>query len=191
MTLPYGTDLAHVSTLDDVVAEVIRLFAAVSDPTPVRLGDLHNKNEDAPPRIRIIIGEGGELGGPPRISAGYVAGITERATCYIWGDPALAEGDENRAAKALGVRLINAFKRAAAGRLKGAQLTRANATKDAKYGEEYTLLIEYQWGVPEDKAIWRAASTDQTLTPRNPDKPDGDTGKVYHVDVPVIPEARP
>lgn len=177
--LGYGSDLAHVSTIDDVIVEVQRLFTAVTDPTVFILGESHDNEDGAPPRVRIVTGELGSLGGPPRL--GYVAGITEGTACYVWGDPALADGNRERAAKALGVRLINAFKRAASGRLTGASLKTVFGTKFAKYGEEVQVLLSYTWGVPKDAAIWRVPSTDQTLTPRLPDMPDGPTGKTYHV----------
>lgn len=183
----YGSDLSRISTLDDVVAYVIALFGAIipADPTDIKIGDLYNMNEGAPPRVRIVIGEGGALGPVLEVSAGQVAGITERATCYIWGDPAAADTDENRAAKALGVRLINCFKMAAVGRLKGAQLTRANKTKAAKYGEEYVLLLDYSWGVPRDKVVDAAARAlgAMSASPPDPDRPNGDTGSTFHVTV--------
>lgn len=191
----YGSNLADVSTLDDVVVYVVALFAQIdatrfaqdptSQPVDIKLGDLSNMNEGAPPRIRIVIGEGGKLGPVLEVSAGQVAGVTERATCYIWGDGTVADADENRAAKALGVRLINCLKMAAVGRLVGAQLTRANTTKVAKFGEEYTLLVEYAWGVPRDPMVDAAARAlgAMSVSPPDPDRPHGSTGAVFHVDV--------
>ena len=191
--MTYGADLSDVTTLDDVLVNVFALFAAVDPTVTLTQGDLYNANDGAPPRIHFVIGQDGKFGGVLEVGARQVGSVAERCTCYIWGDSTAADADRNRAAKALGVRTINAFKATAPGRLVGAQLTRADKTKIAKYGEEYTLAIVYSWGVPYDQAVWDAAyGTAPTPpgSPPNPDQPNGDTGATFSTGAVNLSNAR-
>ncbi len=88
---------ALVSTLADVVNAIVARFVAVGDArsasnlrgTALLIGKkyLPMSSNDAPPRIVFVLGDG-DIGGVEGlgIGKGYVAGISEELTCYVWGD---------------------------------------------------------------------------------------------------------
>lgn len=89
-----------VSTMADVLNNVVALFGAVGDlrsdthlakdgGVAVLIGKryLPMSSNDAPPRIVLVQDEeGGGWGGVPAMSSGYCGSMREAATCYVWGD---------------------------------------------------------------------------------------------------------
>jgi hypothetical protein len=164
-----------VSTLDDFMVAVQARFAAAGDPTPVLIGERWLPQFSAPPRIVFRpTKDGGNFGPPNRVGAGFIASIRETMTAYVWGDETVADGDRYRAAKALCMRLINAYRREGPGKLTGLNIARGDATAET-FGEEYQVTAAFTWNVPQDAAIWAPPTTPEP----NPDpmRPQGDTGE--------------
>jgi len=171
-----------VSTLDDVIDGVRAVFEAASmlRVTPGDgliewlIGERYDGQEGAPPRVFVLTGEDGSVGGPDRIGGGmFVAGVRERCTFLIWGAETAADGDRYRAAKDIGVDLTNALRLVAPGKIKGLQLRRPYKTDILTYGEQYRLGVEYAWNVPRRARIWNVAVTPNAAP--DPMKPNGPT----------------
>jgi hypothetical protein len=171
-----------VSTLDDVIEGVRSVLsdAGLLRVTPGDgliewlIGERYDGQHGTPPRVFVLVGEDGSVGGPDRVGAGlYVAGTKERCTFLIWGDETTADGDRYRAAKDIGIDLINALRLVAPGRLKSLTLRRPYASDINTFGEEYRLNVEYHWNVPRRARIWNVSIT-PAATP-DPMRPNGPT----------------
>lgn len=181
------------STLDDLIQAMHTRLAALGrirvEPGDGKIewlvGERYEGANGCPPRIWVYTGEDGSLGAPDRAGAGYVAGVTERCTFYLWGDETTADMDRQRAAKLLGMSVINLLRALAPGRIKGMRFTRPVKTDILTYGEELRLAVEYAWNVPRDAAIWNVAVS--PISPPDPDRPQGSTGKTVEVDTTVEP----
>jgi hypothetical protein len=176
------SDGPPVSTLDDVL-EGVRLVLSTAGylrtgnhPPGIEwlVGERYEQSEGAPPRVLVLVGEDGSVGGPGAVDAGYVAGVTERCTMLLWGDETTADGDRYRAAKQIAVTVVNALRLVAPGRLAGLTLRRPYKTDLLTYGEEYRLTFSYFWRVPRVAAIWSVPVT--PISPPDPMRPNGDTG---------------
>jgi len=178
-----------VSTLDDVLQAVHDVLGTAGylrsgdRPPGIEwlIGERYEEQEGAPPRVFCLVGEDGSVGGPGAVDANFVAGVTERCTMLLWGDETTADGDRYRAAKQLGIVLINVLRLVAPGRLSGLTLRRPYKTDLNTFGEEYRLTFEYQWRVPRVAAIWAVPVT--PLSPYDPMRPNGDTGTTFTLDV--------
>jgi hypothetical protein len=111
----------------------------------------------------------------------HVAGVKERCTFLIWGAETTADGDRYRAAKSLGIDLINALRLVAPGRLKGLTLRRPYTSDLLTFGEEYRLNVEYSWNVPRRAAIWNVAITPNA--PPDPMRPNGPGTQDFSLDL--------
>jgi hypothetical protein len=190
MTHPHGEG-PPISMLDDLLEAIRHRLEVVGalrvTPGDGRIewliGERYEQQEGAPPRIFVLLDQDGALGPPHKLGGGYIAGITERCKFLIWGAETPADGDRYRAAKAILVRLVNAIRASAPGRVKGLRITRGDTPAIVSYGEEYQLSMEYLWPVPVDARIWAVPTT--PVAPTDPDRPHGDTGNEFDVQVPA------
>jgi hypothetical protein len=189
-----------ISTLSDVLSAVVARYAAVGDqrspstPNGVALyiGErwLPQGTTDAPPRIVFVqTQDGGKVTGPPKF--GYIAGITESVRCYVWGLPNATDALRYDDAKRRVMRLLNVFRAVSPGRIVSANLQRGIDANGESYGEEYRVTLSYTWGVPIDKAIWAVPLVAPGAQPPDPDKPNGDTGKTFEIDIENMTNERP
>ncbi len=176
----------NISTLADLFGGIVALFAAVSDPTVIYVGERHLKREGKPGRI-IFVSDTGSVASMPKLSAGYVSGVSLGFTAYVWGKESSSNNDLLRyvAADALVDRLINALSVLAPGRLTPGTIQRAKDTHILTYGEEYQVRFTYSRGVARDAALWAVDMT--AVSPPDADRPQGDTGYTFEIDAAVTP----
>lgn len=179
------------SMLEDVLKHVQALYAQAGDTTVFFTGERHLESEGAPGRVIFVpVKDLSTLGPPREIGARQIGTIREAARCYVWGFEA-ADVDRYTDAHRRLMRLMAALKAAAPGRLLMGPLERGDETDIVTYGEEYRAVIGYEWAVPQDRAIARAALAlgGPPKLPPDPDRPEGDTGfsfvtKTIHREVP-------
>lgn len=193
--------LTPVSTVHDVIANVIALLTAVGDardpntnPNGIELliGERYLREEGAPPRIVFVpTTAGGRLGPPLEIGARQVGSITESVRCYVWGAETSLDVSRYDDAAARCVRLLNAFAASCSGRSTKGAFSRNAGTNIETFGEEYVVELSYTWPVPYDDEIFAAAyatAPSPALSPPNPDQPTGDTGLTFGVAVTLTNE---
>ncbi len=188
------------ATLDDVLDSVRASFSrrgrlrdVNTNPGGVEMlrGERYLRQEGAPPRV-IFVCASGNIGGPIAIGARQTASITESVRCYIWGAETDDDAGRISAARSLAMELINTFKAWAGGRLTGGSLERSIDTNVETFGEEYQLVYNYIWGVPEDEGVWADAYANAVAaSPPNPDKPNGDTGATFGIGAITLTNTRP
>lgn len=172
------------STLADVLKYIEALYAQANDSTVFFTGERHLESEGAPGRIIFLpVRDLSTLGPPRELGARQVGTIREGVRCYVWGAETTADADRYEDARRRMMRLIAAFKNSAPGRLLMGPIVRGDQTDVDTYGEEYQITIAYEWAVPNDRAIAKAAKTlgGPTILPPDPDRPEGDTGKTFVV----------
>lgn len=193
------------ATLSDVIANVIALLVTVGDADyphvsgsglmEVLIGERYLREEGAAPRIVFVQTEdGGEVGGPIELGGRQVASVTETVRCYIWG----AENTDDRLryddAKRRVMRLLNAFRATAPGRLKGARLVRGQDSNIVTYGEEFQFTIACTWPVFYDDELWAAAyaaAQSPAPSPPDPDRLDGGSGLSFATGTATLANTRP
>lgn len=190
------------STLSDVLRYVRALYAQAGllrDPSTnqggieMLTGERYRRQDGAPPRIVFEqLAKPGNVGGPLEIGARQSASVTETCLCRVWGAETTADADRYDAAKALAAQLLDGFKIAAPGRLRGAQILREDETSIETFGEEYQLLVSYTWAVPRDEQLRQAATALALVSdsPQDPDRPNGGTGLSFTPAV-VVENERP
>lgn len=189
-----GLSTATPATLSDVIRSVKLLLGPSpgvgelrdpnANPNGVEflIGERYLREEGAPPRIVLVPDTNGTIGPALAVGARQVCGITERVRCYVWGREGASGLDVDRYddARARSMRLLNAFKASASGRLRGASLVRGVDSNVETFGEEYQLTLAYTWGVPEDAAVWAAAFALLPVgSPPAPDQPQGPTANTF------------
>ncbi len=176
MTAPHGQG-PPVSTIDDFVAAVKGTLSAVGalravpsdDLIEWEEGDRYDESEGKPPRIRVLIGDAGNLGPPTKIGGGHIGSMHENARFFVWGAETTADGDRHRAAMTICLRLVNVFQKG--------RIERSSRTSILTFGEEYQINVEWIWNVPHDAAIWAVPVT--PVSPNDPAQPNGPTGKTF------------
>ena len=152
------------STLADVLGQVIDLFAAVADATPILIGKhyLEDFGAGSAPRILFVPEPRGKLG--PPIESGNAASVTHSCDFFVRGVESGDDLHRFRSAYALGDRVIGAIRRAASGRLEFGDYADASPTNVDAYGADLALSFTYQRDVPHDAAIRSvpAAAVDTT-----------------------------
>lgn len=193
-----------VSTVHDVIGNVIALLVAVGDAdyphvtgsglTELLVGERYLGEEGGANRIVFVpTAAGGQLGGPLEIGARQVGSITESVRCYVWGAETVADVSRYDDAAAKCVRLLNCFAASCPGRNTKGAFRRLAETNVVTYGEEYVVELSYTWPVPYDDQVFAAAyaaAPNPPLSPANPDQPNGSTGLTFSV-TPTLANTRP
>lgn len=183
---------ATPATLADVVRNMcgalVRLgdVAAMNDGSGgtarVFHGEEYEDQNDTPPRYVFVQNEdGGELGPALAVGARQVGSMTETLKIYVWG---AGPSDDARCddARARAMRLHNLFKAWAPGRVAGKMFERSQSPKALRLGEQVLLTYSYAQAIPEDAAVFADAYANAgTVSPPQPDQPQGDTGLTFAV----------
>jgi hypothetical protein len=190
------------TTLSDVIASVITMLVAVGEAdyphvdgsglVGIYVGERYLRQEGAPPRI-VFVRAGAQSNGGIAVGARQVGGISASVDCYIWGAEGTTDLDRLRDAEARWLRLFNAFKTCAPGRLRMRQAPRERGTNIVTYGEEFVWTVEYTYAVPYDQQIWDKAyqlAPIPAQSPPLPDKPDGETDAVFSIGTVTLENTR-
>lgn len=172
---------AQVSTLDDVLQRVRDVFQLMGDGTPIMIGAQYEREPgpSAPPRVAFIPDEQGRLGGVEKVSAGYIAkwlhGCRVRVLAAESGD----DGSRATAAKRLAFRVIAVLKALDPGHI---VLAPGNPRDTSALpvdgpGVDITFTFTYEAHIPQEQAVLRAVKQLERVSPPDPDRPQGDTGK--------------
>lgn len=183
MTAPHGQGPPR-STVADVMLSIVEHYTAVADPTVFFIGEEYLRQEGAPGRIVLVRG-GGKASGPQTFGAGNVATFAQSFTAYIWGAGAVDRLQQYTAADAMLDRYINALRKIIPGRCELRTVDPLVETHVVTFGEELQVVAVWHRPVPRDAAIWDVGVT--PVSPPDPDRPHGDTGLEYSVDVSVTP----
>lgn len=182
-----GVQKQPISTLDDLIRVVMAVFSAAKDGTPIMVGEAYKSDFGAgsPPRVLFVPEKRpGMLGGAPKVNANYLAGWSHGCTVYVRGAESGEDVGRLDAAYELADRVINAVKGASPGRV---VLAPGNPDDDSPlpqdaYGADLTFSFSFVRGVAVDPEITRALRTLGSVSPPDPDRPQGDTGNTFIVE---------
>lgn len=185
-----------VSRLPDLVRAIRGVYAALAAkgetvPT-LAYGKRYAGRDMGANTILLMRVDAGDVGGPLRTSAGYVASAPVALDAYIWSaEPTIADpvnADEiemelarDDASDVMIDRYVNVIKALASGRSEGQSITINPPGVIMAHGEKAVVRYEYARGVEQDKAVYRLDIA--AIANRNPDQPNGSTGKTFNVSV--------
>jgi hypothetical protein len=183
------------STLSDVLRYVVALYTQAGlvrtvpgDPSTgieVLIGERYDQQEGAPPRLFFRYDPRGQMGPVLELTGRDVGSWKHGCMVYAWGAETLSDLDRYDAAVALTMQARAALHIAAAARGGTVEVVRADESSLNTFGEDYSFRFEYTWSIPRDDALERAAlalgATSQS--PTDPDRPNGDTGYTFSVNV--------
>lgn len=172
---------AQVSTLDDVLQRVRDVFQIMGDGTPIMIGTQYEREPGpgAPPRVVFIPDEQGKLGAVEKVSAGYIAqwlhGCRVRVLAAESGD----DGSRAEAAKRLAFRVIAVLKALDPGHIVLAPGNPKDTSALAVDGPgvDITFTFTYVAHIPQEPAVLNAVKQLASVSPPDPDRPQGSTGK--------------
>ena len=174
--MPVAASHANPSTLADVIGQVIDLFAATGDATPILVGGhyLEAFGAGSAPRVLFVPDPrtSGRLG-PPIELGRAVASITHACDVYARAEETGDDLERFRKAYALGDKVLSALRRAGAGRLEFGAYGDGSPTKVDAYGAEIAFSFTYQRDVYHDVAIMSVPSASPDATPKRPIIPPG------------------
>lgn len=181
-----------VSTLDDLLELVRRIFAEIGDGTPVMIGKEHLEDVGAAPRVVFVpLVPGSGIGAPRQVAARLVASRIAKCTCHIRGAESGHEDTRRQATYRLSDRVVNALRAAAPGSLvlAPADSRDASPTGYEGYGFGEAFTFTFTGDIAEDEEI-RAAleAVLMAQSPVDPDRPEGDTGGTFTVTTPADPQ---
>lgn len=186
-----------ISRVVDLARSIRAVYEAIANvegiPAPtLQFSRRYVEQIHAPNRIVLVPGdvEAGEAGSAIRVSAGYVGGVITKLDAHIWGpEPVIAEDATDEfeielarveALDPMVDRYINVVKALAPGSSEGVSITvNPKGGRLLMYGELAIVRYEYTRGV-EQQRIFRRINL-ATLSPRDVDRPNGDSGKVITV----------
>jgi len=146
----------------------------------ILIGERYLKEEGAPPRL-VMVRTNGKAGGPLRVGDGNLGSWAQGFTAYLWGAETVDDATRYDAQDALADQVVNAVRRVMPGRCEISTINPLVDTNIVTFGEELQLLVRYTRSVPRDAAIWAIPTT--PISPPDPMRPQGDTGKTFQLDV--------
>lgn len=178
---------AQVSTLDDVLQRVQRVFSLMRDGTPIMVGAQYEREPGpgTPPRVVFIPDAQGRLGGVEKVSAGYVAQWLHGCRVRVLGAESGDDSSRAEAAKRLAFRVICVLRALDPGHIELAPGNPRDTSALAVDGPgvDLTFSFTYVAHVPQEQAVLRAVKQLESVSPPDPDRPQGDTGKQIVVSV--------
>lgn len=165
-----------VSWLSELLRLVESAFGQVGDATPIMVGKQYlAQGFGSGPRVLFVPDPDGKVVTPPQLSNDYVAGIRHSCEVYVRAPETGTDEERFNAAYALADRVVNALKWAGAARVTfdGQPFRDGSPSDGDAFGAELVFGFSYTRGVPKDDSIWRAAKVN-TVSPLDPDRPDGD-----------------
>lgn len=181
-----------VSSLGDVLRRVQRLFSELGDGTPILIGKQHmaEPGPGSPPRIVFVPDETGRLGKASQANAGYLATWRRGCTVNVRGAESGEEAGTLDAADQLVARVVQVLKALDPSHLaiEGEGASENSPLPVEAYGAGITFSFAYVANIPIDPATMRAARQLTAISPSDPDRPEGDTGKTFTVTTPSDPD---
>lgn len=176
-----GVQKMPVSTLGDLLRIVTAGLNGMADGLEILVGKkyLTEFGVGSPPRVLFVPEPQGKLSGPTKLNSGYLASYTHGCTAYIRGAEDGSDIGRFDSAYAICDRIINLLKWADPGHVvlgPGNPKDNSPTNVDA-YGAEIVFSFQFTRPVAEDPAVFKSPVT--PISPPNPDKPQGDTGKTF------------
>lgn len=172
-----------VSRLSDLLRLVADELGNAGDGTTYLVGKkyLAEFGAGSPPRVLFVPEVRGKLGPATKLNAGYVASMTHACTVYVRGAEDGTDMGQFDAACGLGDRVMNALKMADPGHVTLAPGNPRDESPlpDNAYGADVAFEFTYQRPVARDVAVLRPGLT--SISPPDPDRPQGGNGKTYTV----------
>jgi hypothetical protein len=190
--MPIVAETGAVSTLADVLGQVVDAFEAMADPTPILVGEMYlEAGVGADPRVVFVPETQGKVG--PAIEMGSPASIQHGCQVYVSAQASYGEGREGdiqryRDAYALGDKVIGCIAVAAAGRIEWTNYNDSSPLNTDDYGAELTFGFTYKRAVAPTPARWSLAAADADTTAVTPRPPPGQAGMVKALNVTTVPD---
>lgn len=174
--------MAQVSRLSAVLRAVVNAFATVSPTVVVQVCERYATQEGAANRI-VLVPDKGPVVGPPKLSAGHLAGSSRGVTAHIWGaasalpanptEADVLEADLTRsdAADDLLEQLVNALARVAPGRIEYIDEERAEGVNLENFGEVLRLRFRFTRGIAKRPEYLNLAAVALDARPLPPPPP--------------------
>lgn len=189
--MPLVAETGAVSTLADVIGQVVDAFDAMGDATPILVGEEYLKpGPGLDPRVVFVPETNGKVGAP--IEMGSPASIQHGCQVYV-SAPAYGDGTEGdvqryRDAYALGDKVIGCLAVAAAGRLEWGNYNDSSPLDTDEYGAELTFGFTYKRAVAPAPERWSLDAATEDTTAVTPRPPPGQAGTVKALNVTTVPD---
>lgn len=175
-----------VSTLSDVIRLVQAIFGYLGDGTPIMVGAayLEEPGPGAPPRVVFVPDSEGKLGPTTKINAGYVASWTHGCRVHVRGVEPGDDPGRFEPVYLLAARVIDVLKACDPAHVivgPGNPKDASPLAVDAPSGAEVVFTFAYVRNIAADPAVLRAARQITSVSPPDPDRPQGSTGKNFDV----------
>lgn len=183
-------DTVPVSTIGDLFRLVGAAFNALGDGTPLLIGRkyLAEFGAGSAPRVLFVPEEQGRLGRPTRLNAGELASYTHGCQVYVRGAESGDDAGRFDAVYALADRVINALKWCDPAHvvLEPGNPRDASPLPDDAYGADVVFSFVFIRPIAIEREIHRLPV--EALSPMDPDRPRGDSGKTFVLSAPASAE---